>query len=273
MDAAETSFTQIQELDLAELAERPEWKTMLIDIVSQESLDPWDIDIAVLSTRFLDRMKKMKKLDLKISANVVLAASILLRYKSDSWSLNEEEEEQFFLIPDEIYAEPSFPNLRPVKRTTRRKVSLQELIAAVEDIMKMEKRRAERRIIPQIELPPALVAMMENSGETFEKRIDKVFAKIRGAIDKTGLALFSQLLDERDITDVVRTLMPLLHLANRGSVAIWQEKVFGEIFIQMPGYENGDGRGFNVNSVVEASPKPPRRKGVKNGKGTAEAAG
>jgi alpha-N-acetylglucosamine transferase len=171
----EASFPNVQELDLAELAEKPEWKTMLIEIVSQESLDPWDIDIAILTNRFVDRIKKRRRPNLRISANVVLAASILLRYKSDSWVLKEEEKDDVFFIPDEIYAEPVFPELRPVQRTTRRKVSLQELISAVEDIMKREKRRAARRIIPPIDLPPSLVAMMDDNGESFESRLDRLW--------------------------------------------------------------------------------------------------
>ena len=221
------------ELDLIGIAEKPEWKEILIDVVKNQNLDPWDIDLSLISQKYLERVKELKKLNLRVSANVVLASSILLRYKSDSWVLTQEETIVPIMIPDEIYSEPVVPQLESVLRTTTRKVSLEELIAAVEDIMNKEKKKAERqnRLLERI-VPDNLLEMAQNS-EDFEKKLKESLEEIKKNVDQENLVLFSDLIEEKTSDGVINHLIPVLHLANDGKIAVWQEKAFGEIFIHL----------------------------------------
>ena len=57
------------------------WKSIIYDLVRQEGMSPWDIDVSALANLYLERVKTMKT-DLKVSGKVVLAAAILLRIKS-----------------------------------------------------------------------------------------------------------------------------------------------------------------------------------------------
>ena len=221
------------ELDLIGIAEKPEWKEILIDVVKNQNLDPWDIDLSLISQKYLERVKELKKLNLRVSANVVLASSILLRYKSDSWVLTQQETIVPIMIPDEIYSEPIVPQLESMLRTTTRKVSLEELIAAMEDIMSKEKKKAERqnRLLERI-VPDSLLEMAANS-EDFEKKLKDSLEEIKKNIDEENLVLFSDLLENRTSADIINCLIPVLHLANDGKIAVWQEKAFGEIFIHL----------------------------------------
>jgi len=221
------------ELDLIGMAGKPEWKEILVDVVKNQNLDPWDIDLSLISQKYLEQVKELKKLNLKVSANVVLASSILLRYKSDSWVLTQEEAIIPIMIPDEIYSEPIVPQLESVLRTTTRKVSLEELIAAMEDIMSKEKKKAERqnRLLERI-VPDSLLEMAADS-EDFEKKLKESLEDIKKNIDEENLVLFSDLLENRTSADVINCLIPVLHLANDGKIAVWQEKAFGEIFIHL----------------------------------------
>ena len=221
------------ELDLIGIAEKPEWKEILVDVVKNQNLDPWDIDLSLISQKYLERVKELKKLNLRVSANVVLAASILLRYKSDSWVLTQQEAIVPIMIPDEIYSEPIVPQLESMLRTTTRKVSLEELIAAMEDIMSKEKKKAERqnRLLERI-VPDSLLEMAAN-GEDFEKKLKDSLEEIKKNIDEENLVLFSDLLENRTSADIINCLIPVLHLANDGKIAVWQEKAFGEIFIHL----------------------------------------
>jgi segregation and condensation protein A len=221
------------ELDLIGMAGKPEWKEILVDVVKNQNLDPWDIDLSLISQKYLEQVKELKKLNLKVSANVVLASSILLRYKSDSWVLTQQENIVPIMIPDEIYSEPIVPQLESVLRTTTRKVSLEELIAAMEDIMSKEKKKAERqnRLLDRI-IPDSLLEMAANS-EDFEKKLKESLEDIKKNIDEENLVLFSDLLENRTSADIINCLIPVLHLANDGKIAIWQEKAFGEIFIHL----------------------------------------
>jgi len=221
------------ELDLIGIAEKPEWKEILVDVVKNQNLDPWDIDLSLISQKYLERVKELKKLNLRVSANVVLASSILLRYKSDSWVLTQQETIVPIMIPDEIYSEPIVPQLESMLRTTTRKVSLEELIAAMEDIMSKEKKKAERqnRLLERI-VPDSLLEMAANS-EDFEKKLKDSLEEIKKNIDEENLVLFSDLLENRTSADIINCLIPVLHLANDGKIAVWQEKAFGEIFIHL----------------------------------------
>jgi segregation and condensation protein A len=221
------------ELDLIGIAEKPEWKEILVDVVKNQNLDPWDIDLSLISQKYLEQVKELKKLNLKVSANVVLASSILLRYKSDSWVLTQQEIIVPIMIPDDIYSEPIVPQLESVLRTTTRKVSLEELIAAMEDIMSKEKKKAEsqNRLLERI-VPDSLLEMAADS-EDFEKKLKDSLEEIKKNIDEENLVLFSDLLENRTSADIINCLIPVLHLANDGKIAVWQEKAFGEIFIHL----------------------------------------
>ena len=220
------------ELDIIGMAERPEWKEILVDVVKKQNLNPWDIDIALVSQKYLERVKELKKLNLRVSANIILAASILLRYKSDSWILKEEEPLPV-MIPDEIYSEPIFPQLESVLRTTTRKVSLEELIAAVEDIMVKEKKKAEHqsRVLERI-IPDSLLEMAVGS-ENFDIKLKEALEEVKRNVDQENLVLFSDLLEEKNAAEVIDHLVPLLFLANDGKIALWQETAFSEIFINL----------------------------------------
>ncbi len=79
---------QVQhKLDLGEFVKNATWRELLAELVKSKQLDPWDIDIAEIVDNYIDIIKQMKILDLKIPANIVLAASILLHMKSDALSL------------------------------------------------------------------------------------------------------------------------------------------------------------------------------------------
>ena len=58
------------------------WQSMIYDLVSSEQMDPWDVDVSLLAQKFLEKLKALKEMDLKISGKVLLAAAILLRVKS-----------------------------------------------------------------------------------------------------------------------------------------------------------------------------------------------
>ena len=60
-----------------------------------------------------------------------------------------------------------------------------------------------------------------------------LLSRITTLADKEGLVLFSSLLQEKTRQEIILTLLPLLHLAQDGKINIFQEKLFGEIFVQI----------------------------------------
>ncbi len=221
------------ELKLAEIAGNPEWKQMLINIVKKEDMNPWDIDIGVLTSDYLKELKKIKTHNLRIPATALLVSSILLRYKSDAWVFNEDNEDPIFYIPDALYVEPEFPELEPIIRTTTRHVSLDELINAIEDVMVKEKKKENRpkRIIEKI-IPDVLIELVEER-EDFQELVNKVYTRVQGSVDENKLTLLSNLIKKKSKQDFIDTFVPILFLATQRKIDIWQEKVFDDVFIQL----------------------------------------
>ena len=75
------------EFELGEPAE------VLVDMARRGEIDPWDIDIALATEKFLQYIDSLEKRDLRIPARTLLYASILLRLKSDQMEVQEEPEE------------------------------------------------------------------------------------------------------------------------------------------------------------------------------------
>jgi len=134
---------------LVNIIDKPTWKTILMDIVKSENMDPWNIDVGLLAKKYVEKINSMKKLNFRIPANAVLAAAIIVRFKSDVWDLTpqslfeeelEEQTEWEYVIDGK-----RVPELTPSRRITKRKVTIEELIKAVEDVMEKERKRAMKR--------------------------------------------------------------------------------------------------------------------------------
>ena len=63
---------------------------MLVDLVISDEMDPWQIDIAEIASRFLEKVREMVDLNLRLSGKTLLASSVLLRMKSESLLPREE---------------------------------------------------------------------------------------------------------------------------------------------------------------------------------------
>src|SRR3989344_4399420 len=59
------------------------WQEIIYDLINTEQLDPWDINISVLSDGFLRKIEELEEADFFISGKVLLAAALLLRIKSE----------------------------------------------------------------------------------------------------------------------------------------------------------------------------------------------
>ncbi len=225
---------------IVEMVEKPTWKTLLIDTVKSAGLDPWDIDIEVLAGKFAERIKAMKEMNLRVPANAILASSILLRFKSDNWIFfpREEEEDEGEELDGRDRPKVDIPELPPVKRITRRKVTLDDLIKAIEEVMEKEiRKKSKKGIRPRLDINP--MELLKDSffnDEEFERRLNLVWLTINQKADESGLVLFSEIVPGNDRQSVVKTLIPVLHLANEEKIYLWQEDFFDDIIIRVNGH-------------------------------------
>jgi segregation and condensation protein A len=206
---------------------------LLVDLVISDELDPWDIDIVDIANRFLEEVRQMAKINLRLSGKTLLAASILLRMKSENIMPEEEEEEEEIIWPDAFYAEVEeikeeiLPISAPVRRRAERKTTLFELIEALQRALSEE---MIRKNFPRNGKQRTKLVIQVDE-EDIKEKIAKVYAKIKKLADIAEVVKFSELISNRE--EIVEVFLALLYLDSQMKITIWQKELFGEIFITL----------------------------------------
>ena len=229
-------------LDLQKFVQNATWRELLSELVEKRELDPWDIDIAAVVEGYMDVIKDMKVLDLRVPANIVLAAAILLRMKSDTLSifnnynndgLAEELEahEHVHVSPEQT--EGLVPKLR---MQPRRKITLQELMDALDSALKMEIVRAARH--QSESYVPSQIIIREDD---IDRKMETVLKLLANSADRDGLATFGGISKGFGSVEsiILDLFMPLLFLSQNGKVLLLQEEFFNEIFIKLEDGRDG----------------------------------
>ncbi|MFH1474166.1 MAG: segregation/condensation protein A [Candidatus Aenigmatarchaeota archaeon] len=215
------------------MVSEPSWEDVIVKIIAEEGMDPWSVDIIRLSDVFLDYLKKVEGLDLRIPARFILIASILLRMKSDVLA----EKKDKVLIPESekepddmlrILAEVP-PLNPPLKRIPLRNVSLDELISALRKAYDVQDRRVERKR----RVKRAVDFAMPVTEEDITLRIEKLLTNINQALVEVDNIEFSRLVKRWGRKEIVETLIPLLHLSQDGKINLLQNEMFKEITVRM----------------------------------------
>jgi segregation and condensation protein A len=230
-ERAAVSSLHAGKLDLEKLVSKPAWKEVLLDLVVKEQLDPWNIDVGIIASKYVEHVRGLQTLDLHIPANIILAASILLRFKSDAIRIEEEVQDveaQTYVGEDVPAIEVPLLTLR-TRIPPKRKVTLDELVAALEDVFDEQKKREARLSEPVLE--ERIVLQLPEFD--IEKQMSEVFSRVKTKADSEGLTTFSRLIGNETQEEKIYTLLPLLFLTQAGKVSIFQEKFFGEIFVQL----------------------------------------
>jgi len=231
-------------LDLLMNQDEISWQSIIYDLVKTEQMDPWDVNVSLLAQRFLDRLREFKGMDLKVSGKVVLAAAILLKIKSKRlvgadldnldrmFAQGDESEEEMYdeLMKDGRKEREPYDPQKLIPRTPqprKRKVSIYDLVGALQKAMEVKKRKIIR------EIPPMEIDIPEKKFDIGDV-IKNVYGRIKFFFTKNqGTKLtFSKLLPENaSKDDKVYTFIPLLHLTNQRKIDLEQEQHFEEIEI------------------------------------------
>lgn len=164
------STVSVNRFDIEDFVKEATWKDVLVDLVKKNELNPWDIDIIDLVGKYVGAVRGMQVLDLRIPANIILAAAILLRLKSDMLELEERIEEPEGMEPGFVrpYIQVEGLSLR-LRLPPKRRVSLNELITALEDAMKLKEFR-EAKVAEETRMVPLILTRSD-----VEADVEKVY--------------------------------------------------------------------------------------------------
>jgi len=205
---------------------------VLVELAKKGEIDPWDIDIALATEKFLQYIDSLEKRDLRIPARTLLYASILLRLKSDSMEEQKEQEpepvaEEIDEGPEEVI-EDQLPR-PPLRRHTKRPVTLDELISELRKAEMVGRRKAMREHWPSTEEK----ALDLSHDEGIEDRIKALGPILDDMFSESPTITFSNINSKNSSTeDGVTNYISLLFMAQRKQVWLDQEEIFGELFVR-----------------------------------------
>jgi segregation and condensation protein A len=218
------------------------WQEIIYDLINTEQLDAWDIDIVILSDKFLQRLNQVEEADFFISSKVLMAASLLLRIKSeillnrdirniDEILFGKAEEKKKVL--ERIELDEEIPELVPRSPLPRfKKVTLQELMDSLNKAITTENRRIKKVIINQNALRQGAFSIPKkkfNIKNKIKEIYDNLFSHLKDE-DKRKKIAFTELIGKNKEERVI-ALLPLLHLECQKKIWLEQEAHFEEIHI------------------------------------------
>ncbi|MBR9678933.1 MAG: segregation/condensation protein A [Nanoarchaeota archaeon] len=212
------------------------WEHMIIDVVREEGINPWNINVSKLTSGYISRIREMKNLNFRFSGKVLLIASILLRLKSSEFVFVEDKEEEIIertALLDGVEIDYSELDINvPLPKT--RKVTLQELMSALDAALVVKDRKEHRRQKLK-ELKKREEFKLKFKDINIGDKISSLFLKIKQSLSQLKIKkiLFSKLIPSKSREDIVWTFLPLLHLSNKSKVSLTQEEVFGDISVEL----------------------------------------
>ena len=198
-----------------------DWEEVIMNIIEEEGLDPWDIDIVRLVDAFFHYLRTIREFDFRIPARFILVAAILLRMKCEFTKAQPREKEE--KLPN---IDPNVPLLEmPIVRRLKRKITVTELVTALKKVMEIEERKRAKKLTVR----KAVEALIAERVDDVKERMKEILKEIK----EKNISTFSQLVGEWNRENITRKFIPLLHLSTEGYVSCDQPELFGEIYIKL----------------------------------------
>lgn len=218
------------------------WQEIIYDLINTEQLDPWNMNITILTEKYLEKIQELEEADFFISSKVLLAAALLLRIKSeillnkyvksiDEILFGKKEKKQYVL--ERIELEEKIPELIPRTPLPRfKKVTLKQLIGSLDKAIATENRRIKKEIINKNALRETSFSIPKRKFSIKDKIKEihqNLFSHFKENKEKKKIS-FTDFIG-KDKEERIICFSPLLHLENQKKIWLEQEKHFDEIHI------------------------------------------
>ena len=227
------------------------WQAIIGELIRTEQLDPWDIDLGILANKYLETIQQLQELgegNFHVSSKVLLAAAILLRMKSQILHENIKDIDELLFenkkkLRDELVKNPliitidedDVPLIMPRTPLPRsRKVTLQELMSALDKAMNTENRRIKKTFSLNRARHAIDLAIFPKFTFNLTKRIQNLFQRIKDFFSRSKEKLtLSQLAPQNDKVEKIGVFLPLVHLDHQQKIWLSQKEAFGDIEVVM----------------------------------------
>lgn len=228
-------------------SKKPDWQVIIYEMVHSSQLDPWDLDLVIITKKYFEKIEELEETDFYISSKVLLAAALLLRIKSefllnrhikdiDEVLFGRKKEEAKPLERIEI-DESELPILVPKTPMSRlRKVTLPELMIALNKAINTESRRIKREVAVK------RAEKLTNAGIPEIKKVDlkdrvkdfyeKILSIVKSPQKPTNKLTYTDL-TQNEKEEKLATFLPLLYLSNNRKLWLEQASHLDEIWIYL----------------------------------------
>ncbi len=193
---------------------------LLTDVLQLDKIEPWNVDVGQLIGSFLREMKLLGDIDFRVSGSALYSASVIFMKKTRELVQlgilppEEEDNEQDLVIP----------LIRPPFRLSNRRVTLEELLVAMDRVLtKGVRSRPSPRGRTGISKVGSPSIIMEIDESNVEEIISEIYADLNGMMEINAISRFVEILMNNSRKEIVRTFFALLHLFARSYVDIWMD--------------------------------------------------
>ncbi len=243
--STENKYSKSSKIDQEQIhdllfGEKLSWQAIIYELINTEQLNPWDLDLILLANKYLEKIRELEEANFFVSSKVILAAALLLRIKSeillndyiqslDDILFGKKEEKKY--VQERIELDEEIPQLIPRTPLPRfKKVSLQELMAALGKAIHTETRRI-RKVVLQKQQEIETAAVLPKKTINIQEKIRNIYGRLKEIFSKKEERLAFSEFAGNNIEDKIMTFVPLLHLDSQHKVLLEQEGHLEEIWI------------------------------------------
>ncbi len=189
--------------------------SIILKLVINGEIDPWNVDIVDLADKYLAEIKKLDIPDFISASKVLSTAVLLLKMKTEALELNKEKKrkkskkrligiKRYYTVEELAYILKEFVSspIKPNKKKLRKRST--------------NKKRTKNIKIP--EKPPLFKATLEETIQFLKEEL----SKLEGTVEFKDL----------NYPNKVQSFIALLFLNYEQFINLYQEKPFGDILIE-----------------------------------------
>lgn len=240
---------------------------ILVDMVKQGKIDPWNIDILDVTEKYLQKMIELKSLNLRVASRTLLFASILCRLQSNvlaGLSLEDfqddptdgleftddgfiaqygDEDREFIPTSNVVSLDEALKRRTSVRLNRNRVVTLQDLIKQLEFYEKLEKRasiknaqeRAKRHVSNISRLTPNEIISMAH-----EEYIEESVLKLKDNLEQIFEHQDKIELNELQVLglDRISAYLALLFLSRDTDYELEQKVFYSDLYVVKGSHNN-----------------------------------
>jgi segregation and condensation protein A len=203
----------------------PFWATppyiLLTDVLQLDKVEPWNVDVGKLVVGFLNEMKRMGDIDFRISGNALYSASVIFMRKT-------RELVELGILPpetDDDDVELEIPLIRPPFRLTNRRVTIEELLIAMDHVLSKGPRTRRTLVKHQYRSKDDTISLTMNDNQAnIEETIAEVYADLQKILKVGDISKFTDILMNNTRREIVRVFFAILFLYARAFIDIWMDE-------------------------------------------------